>query len=170
MELVFKVLEKILFTNLIGDIDTYTILSVMFKFIFVIIVLSFIYSIVKMMTLDIRSTLRKKTYIKSAYLKLLNDPREFDFPIRDEYYLTDNTTIGRSEDNSIVIKNKIMSKHQAQIVENGGRYFIDDKGSTNGTMVNNMVIDHPKELMDKDVISLGDISFLFMNGADDENR
>ncbi len=167
MKALFNLLESVFFTKLFGQVTLYAILSTGLKFVFVIIVLLFLSRIVRMITLDIRSSYQRGP-VKSAYLKLLNDPREFDFPIRDEYYLSDNTTIGRADDNNIVIKDRQMSKHQAHIVQNEGHYIIDDMGSTNPTMVNETEIDQPTELLSHDLINVGGIDFAFINGADDE--
>lgn len=166
MDFIFNFLESVMFTKLFGSVTLYALLSGLLKFVFVLIVLVFIYKIVVMITLDIKSAYRRVP-IKSAYLKLLNDAHAFDFPIREEYYLTDNTTIGRADDNAIVIKDRQMSKHQAHIIQNGGRYFIDDMGSTNPTRVNDRAVDQPTELFSRDVISVGGVDFAFVNGGDD---
>ena len=169
MEAVFNLIEQVMFTELIGEITFYSILSTVLKFVFVIIVLSFIYSVVRMISMDLRANLDNKP-IKADYLKLLNEPGQFEFPIRNEYYLTDNTTIGRADDNSIVIKDRQMSKHQARIVKNNGIYFIDDLGSTNPTMVNGVVISQPTQLKSLDVLNVGGVDFAFINGDSDEKQ
>jgi len=166
MDFIFNFLETTMFTKLFGSVTLYALIAGTLKFIFVLIVLMFIYKIVTMITMDIKSAYHRAP-AKAVYLKLLNDPRAFDFPIRDEYYLTDNTTIGRADDNAIVIKDRQMSKHQAHIIQNGGRYFIDDMGATNPTCVNDHPIEQPTELFPRDVISVGGIDFAFVNGGED---
>lgn len=164
MEVIFDVLESALFANIIGDITLYSILSTALKFIFVIIVLVFIYKIVRMITMDVRVTLSAPP-IQADFLKLLSDPLLYDYPIKNEYYLSDNTTIGRADDNTIVIKDRQMSKYQARIIQNQGLYFIDDLGSTNPTMVNGYIISQPTQLNSHDVITVGGIDFAFVDGG-----
>ena len=45
-------------------------------------------------------------------------------------------TIGRRQDNDIVIADPTISTHHARILRNGEKFFIEDLGSTNGTFVN----------------------------------
>lgn len=167
METIFDKLENILFTPLFGSINLYVILSTILKFFFVLIVLAYVRRIVKMIYLDISSaTLKEPENV--AYFKLLNDPHRYDFPIRNEYYLADNTTVGRADDNYIVLKDPRMSKHQAIIVQQNGHYFIDDRGSTNPTMINDRPVQGPTELLSHDIVTLGDIDFAFINGAEND--
>ena len=107
--------------------------------------------------------------VRAASLKLLSNPADFDFPVREEYFLSDNTSIGRADDNTIVIKDRQMSKHQAVIVQNGGHFLIDDLKATNPTQVNDEVVTQPLELHSRDMVALGGIHFVFLNEADHEN-
>jgi pSer/pThr/pTyr-binding forkhead associated (FHA) protein len=52
----------------------------------------------------------------------------------------ERTTIGRKEDNDIVIDNQAVSGHHAQILREGDDFFIEDLGSLNGTFVNGFKI------------------------------
>ncbi|MDQ5986216.1 MAG: hypothetical protein CSYNP_01935 [Syntrophus sp. SKADARSKE-3] len=47
-------------------------------------------------------------------------------------------TIGRKDDNDIVIDNQAVSGHHARIVREGENYFIEDLGSLNGTFLNGL--------------------------------
>ena len=167
MEKLFDMLESIFFTKIFGQIDLYTILSGAIKFVFILIVLVFVSRIVRMISLDIKSSYRKAP-INAPRLKLLNSVDEFDFPIREEYFLSNNNTIGRADDNNIIIKSKMISKHQAVIVNSGGRFFIEDLSSTNPTMVNENPITMPTEIFANDVISMATLDFLFIEGEDNE--
>lgn len=48
----------------------------------------------------------------------------------------ETTTIGRREDNDIMIDNQAVSGHHARIVREGESYFAEDLNSLNGTFVN----------------------------------
>ena len=64
------------------------------------------------------------------------------------------TSIGREEDNDIVIQDLTISGHHAEIVIENGDFFIQDNLSTNGTFVNEIKI---SKVMVKngDIIKLG---------------
>lgn len=49
-------------------------------------------------------------------------------------------TIGRKPDNDLVIDNPAVSGHHARIVQEHGKFFVEDLGSTNGTFVNDAKI------------------------------
>lgn len=64
------------------------------------------------------------------------------------------TKVGRLPDNDIVLNDKRVSRHHAEVTQRGGRWLLRDTGSTNGTAVNGKVV---KESLLKpgDTISLG---------------
>ena len=53
-------------------------------------------------------------------------------------------TIGREFDNSVVVDNKLASRHHAVIQKIRDAYFIKDEKSTNGTFVNGRKIPEDK--------------------------
>lgn len=167
MDKIFDLLEQIFFRDLFGEINLYTILSTAVKFVFIIIVLAFIARIVKMISTDIRSSYQKPVK-DSPYLRFLGDPVMFGFPVRDEYYLTDNTRIGRADDNNIILKDRTISKHQAVIIQEGNNFLIDDLGATNPTLVNGQEVAQPTPVLNLDIIRLGQLDFMFMEGNSHE--
>lgn len=64
-------------------------------------------------------------------------------------------TIGRSQNNNVVLKDPLVSRHHLQIVENGGRYWIIDLGSTNGTYVNGVRVRGRVEVDIAAVVKIG---------------
>jgi pSer/pThr/pTyr-binding forkhead associated (FHA) protein len=52
------------------------------------------------------------------------------------------TSIGRAADNDVVIDNPGVSAYHARIIEDGGKYIIEDLASKNGVFVNGERIDH----------------------------
>lgn len=63
-------------------------------------------------------------------------------------------TIGRSEDNDIVIDDRWVSRHHARIRVDGQQYTVEDLGSKNGTLVNGQRIEGPRGLADGDEIQI----------------
>jgi len=71
-------------------------------------------------------------------------------------------TIGRSRDCDIVVDNLGVSRHHCSIVQAGGdQYKIVDRGSNNGTFVNDKQVDGEAVLNDRDRIVLGKFSLVF---------
>uniref|UniRef100_B8HRL6 FHA domain containing protein n=1 Tax=Cyanothece sp. (strain PCC 7425 / ATCC 29141) TaxID=395961 RepID=B8HRL6_CYAP4 len=74
-------------------------------------------------------------------------------------------TIGRGQDNAIVLKNKWVSRKHAvvQSVEMGSIYLVYfvDLGSLNGSRVNGQAVKAPVLLQHEDVINIGDIELKF---------
>jgi pSer/pThr/pTyr-binding forkhead associated (FHA) protein len=73
------------------------------------------------------------------------------------------TTIGRSEDNDLVISSDAkVSRHHAKLIRHGDDVVIEDIGSTNGTKVNGSKISSSK-IDDSSVIKMGDTVLLGSN-------
>lgn len=75
----------------------------------------------------------------------------------DEFTLnTGITTVGRSSDNVIVLsKDKEISRHHAILVQESGRFVVQDQNSLNGTFVNDQQITSPHYLNEGDDILVG---------------
>jgi pSer/pThr/pTyr-binding forkhead associated (FHA) protein len=80
-----------------------------------------------------------------------------------EYKLRSDTTIGRDPENDLVLDSKAVSRKHALITEVGGRWFIEDRGSFNGTIVNGARIGSgvPLPLRHSDRIQIGRIAVVF---------
>jgi pSer/pThr/pTyr-binding forkhead associated (FHA) protein len=82
------------------------------------------------------------------------------------------TRLGRGTDNDVTLHDELVSKHHAVIeaVANPGggyHYLIEDRGSTNGTFVNDERIELCR-LQQDDVIRLGVNHFRFVDDANDD--
>ena len=64
------------------------------------------------------------------------------------------TRVGRLADNDIVLDDRRVSRHHAEVIDRGGRWVVRDTGSTNGTAVNGKVVSEAV-LKPGDRISLG---------------
>ncbi|MGE5072380.1 MAG: FHA domain-containing protein [Anaerolineae bacterium] len=68
----------------------------------------------------------------------------------------DQLTIGRDSASAIAINDAEISRKHARLTFQGGKYVIEDLGSTNGTFVNGQRLASPVVLKSGDVISLGE--------------
>ena len=146
----------------------YAIISDIIKYAFVVVVYIFIYSVVKLVYLDISDAKRmnKAEDDGYGYLKLINLRKELSYRVFESYSVRECATIGRSKKCDIYINNPYLSKVHAQITFEEGRFYITDMESTNGTYLNgNKLGTHPVRLRDNDKITFGDLSFLFVDGT-----
>jgi pSer/pThr/pTyr-binding forkhead associated (FHA) protein len=74
-----------------------------------------------------------------------------------EERLRPGLTIGRGEENDISLPSKTVSRHHAVFAFRDGRWFIEDRGSANGTFVNDTRIPFgiPHPLRHADTIGVG---------------
>ncbi len=63
-------------------------------------------------------------------------------------------TIGRKMGNDVVIDNQAVSGHHAKVVHEGGTFFVEDTGSTNGTFLNDVRVEK-RRLQHGDQIRVG---------------
>ncbi len=64
--------------------------------------------------------------------------------------------IGRDSSNEIVINDAEVSRRHARLTFQGGKYVLEDLGSTNGTFVNGQRLAGPRVLKAGEVVSLGE--------------
>lgn len=138
--------------------------------IFVVIIYLFVYVIIRMIFLDIRTMYRKKTGgLADAYLKLINLRQDLDFPVDESYEISENEVIGRGKKCDISIPDKYLSTKHSRIFKSSGKFYLEDLGSTNGTFLNGEALsDTAVELLDGDKIAVGRINFLFVLPAKGE--
>lgn len=141
------------------------ILSQIFKYVFILIIYLFIFTIIRMIYLDIRSMQSLDVSKDEAYLKVVNRLDSLNFKMQEYYVLRGVTKLGRSSKNDIVIKDNFVSKNHLVILEEAGHYYIRDMNSANGTFLNGKTLYEETELKNGDRIGVGFIQFLFVDGA-----
>lgn len=80
--------------------------------------------------------------------------------------LTAFTTIGRADSNAIIVADPYASGEHAIVVWRGGHWWLEDRGSRNGTLLNAIAVDEPLVLGQGDVIGIGHLQFKFEFTAD----
>ena len=63
--------------------------------------------------------------------------------------------LGRAPGCAICVEDEFASNLHAKIYQQGGRYYVEDLGSTNGTYVNGRRINYPTELRRGDLVKIG---------------
>jgi pSer/pThr/pTyr-binding forkhead associated (FHA) protein len=72
-------------------------------------------------------------------------------------------TIGRLPHNDIVIDDQSVSRSHATLIINGSTYSIRDMGSSNGTFINGMRINGLSNLIENDILKVGNELVPWMN-------
>jgi hypothetical protein len=110
---------------------------------------------------DYRSAVVQVESARRTYGKLV-EMREID----DGYALTGQTypllpltSLGRSPTNSIPISNDYASGEHALVALRGGQWWLEDRKSRNGTVINGMPITQPVVITDGDIIGIGSVFY-----------
>ncbi|NMB08245.1 MAG: FHA domain-containing protein [Tissierellia bacterium] len=140
----------------------FNIFSLIFKYIFIVIIYLFILSIIRLIYLDIKG-ISQEISDGGKYLKLINKKESLSFNVKEYYPLTKSISIGRSNNNEIVLKDPYISKNHLKIVEDEGVFFIEDLNSANGTYLNGERIMDVVKIKNGDRIRVGQVEFLFVD-------
>jgi FHA domain len=79
----------------------------------------------------------------------------------ERFDLFGGLSIGRSGDADVRIDDRYASGLHARIYSRAGRFFVEDLGSTNGTLLNDATLSDEAELGEGDLIRIGDTEFRF---------
>ena len=77
----------------------------------------------------------------------------------DVYPLLPITTLGRAPTNSIVVNDNFASNEHALIAQRRGQWWLEDRNSRNGTLLNGVLINRSVIVTDGDVIGVGHARF-----------
>lgn len=169
MNAILEILRTLFFTKFIGEIDLYTLLSSLAKYIFVFIVLYFIYIIVKMIFLDIRTVYRDGTKEKS-FLLLIKGPESKKTRSNQTIILENFLSLGRDSENNLILDESYISKRHAVIIKKDDGYYIEDLNSSNGTFLNGKQVMSSTRIYDQDIIELGSFQYRFNQGDEDHDK
>ena len=163
--------------------SVFEILSTLFSYIFITIIYLFIFSIIRLIYMDIKLTMKQSAESDDSppleesgnednneyedfgdYFGILRvvDVRETVGNLSDEYILDkDVVTIGRLSSHSqcdVQIDDPFLSSRHLELAFDGIHWHARDLGSRNGTFVNNESIDGC-ELRNGDRIAIGSVIF-----------
>ncbi len=79
----------------------------------------------------------------------------------EEHAVAGEVTLGRTQENSLVRLDRGVSRRHCVIRDEGGVFTIEDRGSANGTLVNERKIEGLEVLRHGDRILVGETTFLF---------
>ncbi|MEM9950656.1 MAG: FHA domain-containing protein [Chloroflexota bacterium] len=80
-------------------------------------------------------------------------------PTGETHPLRPLTSIGRAPTNVIVIKDDFASSEHAQVALKNGRWWLEDRNSRNGTLLNGERLSTPTIVTEGDIVSIGNSHF-----------
>lgn len=83
----------------------------------------------------------------------------------ERFDLIGGLSIGRSADADLRIEDRYASGLHARIFSREGHAYVEDMSSTNGTLLNDAQLHGEVELIDGDVVRIGDTEFRFEEGG-----
>ena len=79
----------------------------------------------------------------------------------ERFDLIGGLSIGRSQEADVQIEDRYASGIHARVFSRGGRTYVEDMSSTNGTLLNDATLKGEAELIDGDIVRIGDTEFRF---------
>lgn len=143
-------------------------LSIIMKYGPIIILYLFIFRLMYFIISDIKE---KKpladneginTEDNNNYFLLVVASFEADIPVGKKIPIKSVITIGRGNQNDIIIMDAFTSHEHAKIINTPKGYVLQDLGSLNGVYLNDRQINMPTILGPKDIVKIGGVTFQFM--------
>jgi len=141
--------------------DFAKISAIIFGIIFIIILYRIIYFALKIMYKDVKGGGRRRPPVrkKNHGLEVLEVAQESDIKIGTIIPVRSTISIGRKDENSIVLIDQHVSGNHAKLLIRNDILFIEDLNSTNGILVNGERISGKVKLYSKDVVKVGNTKF-----------
>lgn len=145
------------FSKMIGGI---------FGIVFIIILYVIIYYALKIMYKDVKNggKRRRPSAVKGSYgLEIIKSGNGKGLKDGSIIPIRYDLTIGRKENNSIVLADPHVSGSHAKIIVRNNGLFIEDFDSTNGTYVNRTKVNGKMKLSNRDEIKIGTAVFKILS-------
>lgn len=107
-------------------------------------------------TIALQSEARRRSYGRLVHLLDLDGMYT---ETGDAYPLQPLTSIGRSPTNAVVLDTNFASSEHAMIFLRDGQWWLEDRNSRNGTLLNGDRINAPTIITDGDIIGVGESNF-----------
>lgn len=115
---------------------------------------------------DPRGSIVLETDRTDAYLICVRGGRKGgEFPLGE-----DPAVIGRDPAAAVAIDDEAASRRHAMVVKDGGRFYLRDLGSTNGTYLDGVLHGEERVLADGDSFTIGESEFVFRDRSPEDAR
>ncbi|WP_138203484.1 FHA domain-containing protein [Haloimpatiens lingqiaonensis] len=142
------------------DLSKFSFISKIFTIAIIAIIYVIIFFILKIMYKDIKDTGRRKKGRRKKYgLEVIEIKGNEVLKEGSVIPMGDWITIGRKEDNTLVLADEYVSGYHAKIFLKNNSCVIEDLNSTNGTFVNDEAIEEKTYLSAGDIVKIGNSMF-----------
>ena len=141
--------------------DITKIISFVFGIIFIVLLYVIIYYALKIMYKDVKTGGKKKNSQseKKFGIEVVSPGSNTELEQGSVFIVRREVTIGRKEDNMIVLSEPFVSGYHCKIYIKNNGLFIEDLNSTNGLYVNEEKVDDTVKLVPNDEIKIGSAVF-----------
>jgi hypothetical protein len=149
----------------------FSIVLLILRYAFLVLLFIFIIKLVKWMFCDLANdkallpdSPRRLSEIKEtagARLIVVNSSSP-DLNCGDSFEIDRDIVLGRIGSSGIVISDTFTSSKHARVFLKTGHYWLEDLGSTNGTFLNEVLVEQPVILADGDMFRVGGVTFQFV--------
>jgi pSer/pThr/pTyr-binding forkhead associated (FHA) protein len=133
------------------------------RLLFLGLLYAFLYAVVRVVLRDLRAASRGPAEL--GRLVVLASPLG-EPPPGSTFPLDAVTSLGRDVNNGIVLDDPFASAEHALLTYRGRAWYVEDRGSTNGTYVNGVPVDGVGPLGFGDEIQVGEIRFRLDRGRE----
>lgn len=147
----------------------FELISNAIKYIFLTAIYFFMFSIIRLIYLDIKQSRMGSIIDDNPYIKLVNRSNTLSFRVEEYYSVGDGMTLGRSPRADIAFPDPFLSAVHIVFREEDGYWSVLDNNSTNGSFVNGERITNvPCAVKTGDLIKCGQLMFIFVEPSVNE--
>jgi len=140
---------------------TTDLILLLLRFISGLLLLGVLLTLFLILWREYRSTLVQVEARRRSYGQLVA-LREIDGRLMltgEDYPLLPLTSLGRSPTNTIPISDTFASSEHALVAMRNGQWWLEDRNSRNGTLLNDLPVTEPMVITHGDIISIGNLKF-----------
>lgn len=105
-----------------------------------------------------QAALQRKVQLQSTYyLRVVASVEDQSLVVGETIPLQPVTLLGRDTDSTIALKDEAASRRHACISRENGVWWLEDLGSQNGTLLNELPVSKPVSLVTGDIIGIGNV-------------
>jgi pSer/pThr/pTyr-binding forkhead associated (FHA) protein len=138
-------------------------ISKLLRPIFTTVIIGIIYAIIflslRIMYKDVKNGDKKRRVKKTLGLEIISPGQNSNLKKGGVIPVNGQLTIGRKEDNLLILMDLYVSSHHAKIFIKNNEYIIEDLGSTNGIQLNQERLEGKELLSTGDEIKIGSAVF-----------
>ncbi|WP_125154010.1 FHA domain-containing protein [Clostridium rectalis] len=137
-------------------------LSPIFTVMIIAIVYVIIFTALRIMNKDIKSGTKRRNKRRLVGLEIVEPGNSINLKRGGVIPIQGEITIGRRNGNTFVLDDPYVSGHHARVYIRNNEYILEDLGSTNGTLVNQVKIHGKKHLKSGEIIKIGNTVLKFI--------